>query len=257
LRCGAAKRSGETWCAAAQCCAAWYDARKLTPTEILIPALRSSILYGYINEGASDNKSVCGTWALFDARYKRLRVQGLTTYANDKGTADVCFAPSNADVLGFNLYPAWYSPAAVDARTGWTWQAQIGAPAVALSAIADWMGVEHPGRPFFVSEVGAGGVPGWRDALAGYWSEAYQARLLSGAVQAVLSDVRWSGVAVWQLFDQRTYNGPEALSRPRAFNNKGVLDEYRRPKHAAWAAVSAAFRGLPPPAFLEDDRLPG
>ncbi len=119
------------------------------------------------------------------------------------------------------------------------------------------MATAHSGKPYFVSEVGAGAIPGWRDAMAGYWSEAYQARLLNAAVRAVVGDEACSGVAVWQLMDQRTYNGPGALSRPRSFNNKGVLDEYRRPKHAAWAAVSAAFRGLPPPAFLEDDRLPG
>jgi beta-glucuronidase len=217
----------------------------------------SAILYAFINEGASDDRSVCGTWALFNARYKQLGVQGLTTYANDKGVADVCFGPSGADVLGFNLYPGWYSPAPIDPRTGWTWQPQLAAPAAALNEIAAWMRSAHAGKPFFVSEVGAGGIPGWRDALAGYWSEAYQARLLSASVQTVARDEAWSGVAVWQLFDQRTYNGPESLSRPRGFNNKGVLDEYRRPKHAAWAAVSAAFRGLEPPAFLDDERLPG
>ena len=54
----------------------------------------STLTYAYINEGRSDVAAVCGTWAKFNARYKSLSVQGLTTYANDHGTSDVCFGPS-------------------------------------------------------------------------------------------------------------------------------------------------------------------
>jgi len=51
--------------------------------------------------------------------------------------------------------------------------------------------------------------------------------------------------------DQRVYNGAEALSRPRAFNNKGTFDQNRKAKEPAWAAVQAAFAGQPPPAFVQ------
>ena len=107
------------------------------------------------------------------------------------------------------------------------------------------------------AELGAGALPGWVDELGGYWSQSYQARILSAGASRCVGDARWSGVALWQLMDQRVYNGVEALSRPRAFNNKGSFDENRKPKQLAWAAVQAAFAGRPPPDFLEAELLPG
>jgi hypothetical protein len=53
-----------------------------------------------------------------------------------------------------------------------------------------------------------------------------------------------------QLMDQRVYNLNGALSRPRAFNNKGTLDENRKVKLAPWSAVYNAFHGLPPPDWI-------
>jgi beta-glucuronidase len=50
-----------------------------------------------------------------------------------------------------------------------------------------------------------------------------------------------AGVALWQFCDGRTYRGSHALGRPRAFNNKGTVDEYRRPK-LAYEAVKAIFK---------------
>jgi beta-glucuronidase len=49
------------------------------------------------------------------------------------------------------------------------------------------------------------------------------------------------GISIWQFCDCRTYANSRALGRPRAFNNKGVFDEFRRPKLAA-QTVKKAFR---------------
>jgi beta-glucuronidase len=217
----------------------------------------ATITYAYINEGASDNKSVCGAWALFNARFKALRVQGLTTYANDRGVGDVCFAASGADLMGLNTYPGWYNAAAVDPAIGWARAPNLALVAEALDAFKAWMAAQHPGKPFMVSELGAGAIPGWQDELGGYWSESYQARLLYAGAAHVVQDDAWSGIALWQLMDQRVYNGAGALSRPRAFNNKGTFDQNRKMKPLAWAAVQAAFAGAPQPSALAADLLPG
>ena len=119
------------------------------------------------------------------------------------------------------------------------------------------MGATHPTKPFLVSELGAGAVPGWNDELGGYWSGSYQARILYAGAAHVVADARWSGIALWQLMDQRVYNGVGSLSRPRAFNNKGTFDEHRKMKPLAWAAVRAAFAGAPEPSALVDPLLPG
>ena len=47
-----------------------------------------------------------------------------------------------------------------------------------------------------------------------------------------MENPRYAGLAIWQYCDCRTYASGRALHRPRAFNNKGTLDEYRRPKLA-------------------------
>ena len=218
----------------------------------------STITYAYINEGVSNNASLCAAWALFNARFKALQVQGLTTYANDHGTEDVCFGPSGADLLGFNLYPGWYNAApAGDATQGWDRDIQLAYVRDALDALATWMATAHPGKPFYVSELGAGAIPGWHDEMGGYWSESYQARVLYAGASHVANDTRWSGIALWQLMDQRVYQGAAALSRPRSFNNKGTFDQNRKMKPLAWAAVQAAFAGLPQPAALASPMLPG
>jgi beta-glucuronidase len=52
-----------------------------------------------------------------------------------------------------------------------------------------------------------------------------------------------AGFFVWQFFDMRTDGGARALGRPRSFNNKGLLDEYRRPKLAYYAVRDLLHRG--------------
>lgn len=211
----------------------------------------SIVLWAYINEGASNDPTVCPTYALMDARYKALGVNGLTTYASDKGAGDVCITASNVDVPGFNLYPGWYSVGPQSGNIQADTASGVALVATDLDALATWMGAAHPTSPFFVSEIGAGSVPGWTDEMGGVWTEAYAGRLLSAAAQTVVRDDRWSGIALWQLMDQRTYNGVGALSRPRAFNNKGTFDENRKAKLPVYSAVYNAFHGLPPPDWLD------
>ena len=58
----------------------------------------------------------------------------------------------------------------------------------------------------------------------------------------------FTGIALWLYCNANTYiTGRQALMRPRGFNNKGLLDEYRRPK-AAWHALSRLI------AELKEDR---
>ena len=80
---------------------------------------------------------------------------------------------------------------------------------------------------------GRDAIYGWHDPLNNHWSEEYQADLLEVVCRKFRSDERIMGLAVWQFCDGRTYADSRALMRPRSFNNKGIFDEYRRPKVAA------------------------
>ena len=96
-------------------------------------------------------------------------------------------------------------------------------------------------RPFIISEIGAAALYGCRDGHAMRWSEQYQAHLLATVCGEVLSNADILGVSFWQYCDMRTSEEVGmVLGRPRAFNNKGVVDEYRRPKQG-YSAVRDAF----------------
>ena len=61
------------------------------------------------------------------------------------------------------------------------------------------------------------------------WSEEYQAKALREQLGAVLSFPQCSGVYIRQFCDIRVSDEWWG-GRPRTMNNKGVFDEYRRPK---------------------------
>ena len=61
--------------------------------------------------------------------------------------------------------------------------------------------------------------------------------------RCILANLRYAGVALWQLFDTRSHvnAGPDVRGKPRGFNCAGLLDEYWRPK-LAYDVVKAAFQ---------------
>ena len=82
-----------------------------------------------------------------------------------------------------------------------------------------------------------------RDWNAARWSEEYRSRLLQTVIETVLErPERISGLAIWQFCDCRASDlTARMLMRPRGFNNKGIVDEYRRPK-MAYLLVRDLFR---------------
>lgn len=93
---------------------------------------------------------------------------------------------------------------------------------------------EFPETPIVVSEFGAGAVEGERGFEARKWSETYQAEALDSAIRTFKDTEYVSGYFVWQYFDTNTSDSM-TMSRPKAMNNKGILDAYRRPKDGYWA----------------------
>ncbi len=135
------------------------------------------------------------------------------SFASCKFKSDLCFGLP--DVVSYNIYPLWYHDTP---------------PAEYL---ADLYGrvqtTEGRGKPFLVTEIGAGGIYGFRAPYQSKWSEEYQAKALREQLGAVLSFPQCSGVYIWQFCDIRVSDEWWG-GRPRTMNNKGVFDEYRRPK---------------------------
>jgi beta-glucuronidase len=144
---------------------------------------------------------------------------------------DVCL--DLADVISINSYPGWYVGEIAEIPDN-------------LDRIVRHLDVAGQGdKPLILSEIGAGAVPGWRDWNGARWTEQYQAELLDTVLRHLFVDRdRACGISLWQFCDCRSSEaGSKILRRPRGFNNKGIVDEYRRPK-LAYETVKRHFYRL-------------
>lgn len=194
----------------------------------------SVVMWGFLNEGRTETPESAPLYERLVAAVRREDSTRPVTFASNHPFDDINLALP--DIVSINMYPGWYSNPEAGPRP-----LEKIVPAIerVLDRMAE-LGVDD--RPFIVSEIGAGAIYGWRDAHRAHWSEEYQADLLRLVCNKVIQDDRIAGVSLWQYCDGRTYDDGMAIKRPRGFNNKGVLDEYRRPKLAA-EVVRAAFRG--------------
>jgi beta-glucuronidase len=191
----------------------------------------SIVMWGFLNEAGSDQEYVREAFEETTATLRALDPSRLITYASMFALTDKYY--HLADVISLNVYPGWYGCEGVENP---------------LALIAPHLRTcfEHIDRtgfadkPIIISEIGAEGLYGWRDAHNDFFTETYQAEYLKAACEEALGNSRSSGIALWHFSDVRTYGGGWSLKRPRAFNNKGTLDEYRRPKEA-YRVVQACF----------------
>ncbi len=195
----------------------------------------SIIIWAFLNEADSSAEEALPLYRRLAGAIREEDPSRLVSYASCHGTRDVCFEV--ADIISLNAYPGWIGN--VDWHTP-----SIDQIAPFLEILTRFFSGDSPfaDRPLLFSEIGACALYGCHDLARSQWTEEYQLDYMVEAVRATLEDPRTCGVALWQLFDTRSY-GPQGRVRtkPRGINNAGVLDEYRRPKLAA-AAVANAFR---------------
>lgn len=183
------------------------------------------IMWGFLNEGKSHLPE---SRAVYERLSSAIREEDPTrpvTFATNRLFDDVNL--DLADIISINIYPGWYAPPQEGVRPLDTIVPHID------KCLDHLRNAGLDDRPFIISEIGAGAIYGWHDALNAHWSEEYQAELLRVVCDKFRDDDRINGLALWQFCDIRTYADANALKRPRAFNNKGIFDEYRRPKLAA------------------------
>jgi len=186
---------------------------------------------GFLNEAETDQDYVRPIFEDTVASLRALDPLRLVSYASRLAETDLCF--DLVDLIAINAYPGWYGCEEVEQPL------ELIKPQLdRCIASIDARGFSQ--KPVIIGEIGAEGLYGWHDAHNDAYTEEYQAEYLRLACKSALGNPRCSGVAIWQFSDCRTYGKGRALQRPRTFNNKGMLDEYRRPK-AAYKAVRAAF----------------
>lgn len=195
--------------------------REMIPQHMNHPSI---IIWGILNECASDSEYGRSCYKAQFELIKKLDSSRPTSFASCKFMTDICL--DLPDIVSYNLYPEWYVN-----KPSKEWIEEN-------FAYAQSHGGE--GKPFIISEIGAGGIYGERSRKKSRWTEDYQAEILGHQVSAVLSENDISGVFIWQFCDGRIseewWGG-----RPRTMNNKGVVDEYRRPK-LSYDVVREIFR---------------
>ena len=129
-------------------------------------------------------------------------------------------------MVSYNIYPLWYHDTPVQDY---------------LKGLYDWVQEESEGagKPFLITETGAGAIYGCRTPSRVKWSEEYQAYAIEKQLEAVFGQEGCSGVYLWQFCDCNVCDSWFG-GRPRTMNNKGIVDEYRRPK-LAYETVKRMF----------------
>lgn len=182
------------------------------------------LIWGMHNEIDTTSKTA---YDLTKGIYAFLKQHGgnrLVTFATNKAMTDICL--ELCDIICLNYYTGWYW----DNRDQWPEAVD------AFLKHRDALGMD--GKPVIYSEFGGAAIYGHHtfDDLKG--TEEYQAELLWKCLNAFHSEKRIAGFFVWQFCDIRT--SPQmGLDRARSYNNKGILNEYRKPKLAYYMVKKA------------------
>ena len=183
----------------------------------------SVVFWGFLNEAfTNDETARCCVGELAETVRKEDSSR-LVTFATMMSDRDKCL--DIVDIAAFNTYPGWYS------GTYTFFDANI--IKAELDRIADFVQntPELADMPMIISEIGAAALLG--DHSGRRWSEEYQSQLITAAFELIKSNSRYSGVLFWQFCNTQVDDNERIMMRPRGFNNKGLVDEYRKPK-LAW-----------------------
>ena len=173
----------------------------------------SIYIWGILNECASDTEygRLCYEKQL--SLIKSLDETRPRSFASCRFKTDICL--DLVDIVSYNIYPKWYHNTPVSEY---------------LDDLYKWIQTtDGKGKPFMVTEIGAGAIYGYRTPSRVKWSEEYQCQTLREQLSSVCSYKDCMGVYIWQFCDVRVTDDWWS-TRPRTMNNKGVVDEYRRPK---------------------------
>lgn len=185
--------------------------REMVPAHYNHPSI---YIWGILNECASDTEYGKECYEKQLDLIRELDHTRPRSFASCKFKTDICFGLP--DVVSYNIYPKWYHDTPVEEY---------------LDDLYQWVQNETEGRakPFLITEIGAGGIYGYRNPYHSKWTEEYQAQTLAEQIKTVLDYQDCCGVYIWQFCDIRI-SEEWFGTRPRTMNNKGVMDEYRRRK---------------------------
>ncbi len=199
--------------------------REMIPLHYNHPCI---YIWGILNECASHSEYGKECYGKQYDIIRSLDASRPRSSASCQFKTDICLGLP--EVVSYNIYPLWYHDTP---------------PAEYLDDLYRWVQdeTEGSGKPFLITEIGAGAIYGCRNNHHAKWTEEYQAQALEKQLAAVLEHEGCSGVYVWQFCDVRI-SDEWFGGRPRTMNNKGIVDEYRRRK-LSYDVVKRIFESYP------------
>lgn len=181
----------------------------------------SIIMWGCLNECDSKTPEGKKAYEMVLKLLKKLDSSRPVTFASDKSMEDICLGM--VDIVSWNIYTGWYGGKTEDIEP------------VIKERLA-WLHSDKShggkGKPVILSEFGAGAIYGCRRSRGGHWTEEYQCDVLDETLRVYLNHPDIAGATIWQFCDVRVTDNWSPTRRPRNMNNKGTVDEFRRPKLA-------------------------
>lgn len=200
--------------------------RKMVQNSINHPSV---IIWGFLNECFSFEETAPAMVSRLYSAIRELDQSRPITYASTYPEKDICF--DLVDIIAVNNYPGWYD--APDYPVDGTDRVRP-----MLEKFAEQF--KDVPKPLIMSEIGASAIYG--DHSGFRWSEEYQADVLEEVVKAIFEIKRYTGAAIWMFCDANSHlESSLSFQRPRGFNNKGMLNEFRKPK-ISWKRVNALMK---------------
>jgi beta-glucuronidase len=187
------------------------------------------VIWGCLNECDAVSEQGQHVYARVLQQIKDFDPHRQATYATHHRKADRCL--KYADIISLNIYTGGLV-------------GTLGEIEPVIQDLLVWIHSDSSGgglgKPVIMSEFGAEALYGNRGRLRNHWSEEYQTAVLDECLRVYLNHPDIVGAAIWQFCDCRVTES-NFKWRPRSYNNKGTLDEYRRPK-LAYEAVRRRMR---------------
>ena len=188
---------------------------KIMPDEMIEQYYHhpSIIIWGLHNEIVTDTKE---GYDITEKLYNFVNEKDdtrLITYTTNRFLDDISFKFS--DVICINQYFGWYE-GDINSWKGWFKE---------LRNEVSKKGC--PQKPIIISEFGCPSLIGHNSFNEEKWSTQYQSKLLKEVIQNSVEQDGVCGTLIWHFSDTTS---DKDIAKARGFNNKGIVDEYRRPK---------------------------
>ena len=186
----------------------------------------SIIIWGLHNEVQTDTKAGYNFTKMASEYVREMDNSRLISFASDRFDRDISF--EFADIVALNNYFGWYYGTEED------WEGFIKGFRASLTVrgLGD--------KPVMMSEFGVPALYGNSSLEKEKWSMEYQADYIANVINLCEKEEGVCGTAIWVMAD---FPSDKDIAKARGYNNKGILNEYRKPK-LAYYTVKELYKDI-------------